>query len=638
MEALSIQPVKADYRPARTQAQSGFGDIFQAMLRDSAEQSERLDLPTRTEDRPQQDAPRRISADERFDVPGDNRRDQPYERDNDDRAEDVSGAGESRQALRDDDATLASSRSDAPDHPSEPNTQEAAPARGDGTPAPGSVQGSEEQIADVRATAPEPALSNAAQPPVAPNGGIGGQVSQTNVAAALTGANDASGKAAGVPTTATPAANQTQSPASSQPSAPAAPGSAGSNGVSVQVTVTPGQVVATPNANLGGGATSAALSAASNPDLATPATPNTEPAKRATQSAVTAPSPASNSQSPSGADRPTTAATNAQIAQVASTDGQAAAAQPTGTSAAPKRSASPAETLVRNGDPSSSGIVTTDKSDAPVRNGLAGTTPSASTQGISGSSTQDVTGQTDGAKTTNTQTQLAQTAPLGQADQAPKAAATANPQAAATQGTQAEFTSALAQASEAGEPGSRGGSAGSTDVSANRASGVPTGGFSQTAVRGPDTLGSLTQSSGTHPTPSSQAAVEIQKAVNAGKDHIRVRLNPAELGQIDVSLKVRHDGTVKVVVTTDRPETFDLMQRDARGLERALQDAGLKTDSGSLSFNLRGGDQHGPNDGQPGSGVAAQSGSESEQKADSPPPEIDQTAQFVSNRALDIHV
>jgi flagellar hook-length control protein FliK len=29
------------------------------------------------------------------------------------------------------------------------------------------------------------------------------------------------------------------------------------------------------------------------------------------------------------------------------------------------------------------------------------------------------------------------------------------------------------------------------------------------------------------------------------------------------------------------------MQRDSRSLERALQDAGLQTDAGSLSFNLR---------------------------------------------------
>ena len=51
------------------------------------------------------------------------------------------------------------------------------------------------------------------------------------------------------------------------------------------------------------------------------------------------------------------------------------------------------------------------------------------------------------------------------------------------------------------------------------------------------------------------------------------------------------------MVNADRPETLEALQRDARGLERALQDAGLRTDSNSLSFNLRGG--HNPNDGAP---------------------------------------
>jgi len=45
---------------------------------------------------------------------------------------------------------------------------------------------------------------------------------------------------------------------------------------------------------------------------------------------------------------------------------------------------------------------------------------------------------------------------------------------------------------------------------------------------------------------------------------------------------------VKAIVSIERPETFELLQRDARGLEKALQDAGLKTDSNSLSFNLKG--------------------------------------------------
>jgi flagellar hook-length control protein FliK len=52
-------------------------------------------------------------------------------------------------------------------------------------------------------------------------------------------------------------------------------------------------------------------------------------------------------------------------------------------------------------------------------------------------------------------------------------------------------------------------------------------------------------------------------------------------------------------VVVDRPATLDLLQRDARNLERILQDAGLQTDSGSLSFSLRnsGGDAQGQSQG-----------------------------------------
>ena len=47
-------------------------------------------------------------------------------------------------------------------------------------------------------------------------------------------------------------------------------------------------------------------------------------------------------------------------------------------------------------------------------------------------------------------------------------------------------------------------------------------------------------------------------------------------------------GRAVAVVSAERPETLDLLQRDAAGLRQALQDAGLSTDSKSLSFNLQG--------------------------------------------------
>jgi flagellar hook-length control protein FliK len=91
----------------------------------------------------------------------------------------------------------------------------------------------------------------------------------------------------------------------------------------------------------------------------------------------------------------------------------------------------------------------------------------------------------------------------------------------------------------------------------------------------------------TPPMLADQIAVHIHKGVQQGAGRIEIQLSPAELGRIEVRLELGHDGRVHAAIAADRPDTLDLLQRDARGLERALQDAGLKTDSGGLSFNLR---------------------------------------------------
>ena len=53
------------------------------------------------------------------------------------------------------------------------------------------------------------------------------------------------------------------------------------------------------------------------------------------------------------------------------------------------------------------------------------------------------------------------------------------------------------------------------------------------------------------------------------------------------------DGRAAATIIADRPETLELLQRDSRGLQQALQDAGLKSDSANLSFNLGGGNASG---------------------------------------------
>lgn len=87
--------------------------------------------------------------------------------------------------------------------------------------------------------------------------------------------------------------------------------------------------------------------------------------------------------------------------------------------------------------------------------------------------------------------------------------------------------------------------------------------------------------------PAAQVAIHVARAVEDGVRRLEVRLNPAELGRVEVKLDVAHDGRVVAVVAAERQETLDLLQRDARGLERALQDAGIRADSGSLNFTLR---------------------------------------------------
>lgn len=85
-----------------------------------------------------------------------------------------------------------------------------------------------------------------------------------------------------------------------------------------------------------------------------------------------------------------------------------------------------------------------------------------------------------------------------------------------------------------------------------------------------------------------QVALRIHKAVGGGQARISIKLHPAELGRIEVKLAWSDDGLMRAMISADKGETLELLQRDSRALERTLQDAGIKTDQGSLSFEARG--------------------------------------------------
>jgi flagellar hook-length control protein FliK len=89
------------------------------------------------------------------------------------------------------------------------------------------------------------------------------------------------------------------------------------------------------------------------------------------------------------------------------------------------------------------------------------------------------------------------------------------------------------------------------------------------------------------PLPLEGLAIEIAARAQAGRNRFEIRLDPPELGRIEVRLDIDRSGQVTSRLVVERVETLDVLRRDAHQLERALQDAGLKTSDGGLQFALR---------------------------------------------------
>jgi flagellar hook-length control protein FliK len=99
------------------------------------------------------------------------------------------------------------------------------------------------------------------------------------------------------------------------------------------------------------------------------------------------------------------------------------------------------------------------------------------------------------------------------------------------------------------------------------------------------------------PVPVSGLAIEIAASARSGKTRFEIRLDPAELGRIDVRIDVDRHGQVTSHLTVEQPETLSMLRQDANQLQRALDSAGLSTGNGGLQFSLRDQSSQGQNDG-----------------------------------------
>ena len=96
----------------------------------------------------------------------------------------------------------------------------------------------------------------------------------------------------------------------------------------------------------------------------------------------------------------------------------------------------------------------------------------------------------------------------------------------------------------------------------------------------------------TDPTPNFGAlAVSIAARSLSGAKQFEIRLDPPELGRVDVRLSIDASGKTQAHMTADQPQTLSLLQKDAPTLTQALRDAGLDVSQSGLNFSLRGQDR-----------------------------------------------
>jgi flagellar hook-length control protein FliK len=120
--------------------------------------------------------------------------------------------------------------------------------------------------------------------------------------------------------------------------------------------------------------------------------------------------------------------------------------------------------------------------------------------------------------------------------------------------------------------------------------------FDISTAAGPQQPGQTIAAAGTQqdiqvsaqPAPNLPAlAVEIAARSQSGAKQFDIRLDPPELGRVDVRLSIDAAGKASAHLSADQPQTLTLLQKDAPTLTRALRDAGLDVSQDGLNFSLR---------------------------------------------------
>ena len=86
-----------------------------------------------------------------------------------------------------------------------------------------------------------------------------------------------------------------------------------------------------------------------------------------------------------------------------------------------------------------------------------------------------------------------------------------------------------------------------------------------------------------------EMGVEIARRLSAGGEELTVRLNPVEMGRIEVRLSFDERGSLRALVSAESAAALEMLRRDHLDLGRALADAGVRADASSFRFDGRSG-------------------------------------------------
>lgn len=94
------------------------------------------------------------------------------------------------------------------------------------------------------------------------------------------------------------------------------------------------------------------------------------------------------------------------------------------------------------------------------------------------------------------------------------------------------------------------------------------------------------------------AATMVKKFQNGDKKFF-VRLDPPELGKVEVELKISADNKVSAILKTENPQALNELMKGARDLVNSLNQAGFDLTENDLSFSLNSNGNQNPNSQNP---------------------------------------